>query len=96
MSEFLPNDQSESENDIERLAEAEIRLAHFQAEQIRYATTYCGYPEVPENNDLGTLGVSGLAKLHLNVVVMQHITRSRIDGFCRDLVNSLHLEHAMS
>jgi histidine decarboxylase len=25
-----------------------------------------------------------------HVVVMQHITRSRIDGFCRDLRKSLH------
>ena len=40
-----------AKDDIERLAEVEIRLAHFQAEQIRYATTYFGSPEVPENND---------------------------------------------
>ena len=66
MSKFLLDHQDNIESDIERLAEAEIRLAHFQADQIRYATTYFGYPEVPENNDLSTLGVSGLAKLHLN------------------------------
>ena len=59
-------DPESDKDDIERLAEAEIRLAHFQAEQIRNATTYFGYPEVPENNDLSTLGVSGLARLHLN------------------------------
>lgn len=53
-------------DEIERTAQAEIRLAHFQAEQIRHATTYFGYPEVPENNDLAMLGISGLAKLHLN------------------------------
>lgn len=51
---------------LERLAEAEIRLSYFLAEQIKNATTYFGYPEVPENNDLSILGVSSLAKLHLN------------------------------
>ncbi|NNE77788.1 MAG: histidine decarboxylase, partial [Pricia sp.] len=52
--------------DIERLAEAEIRLSYFLAEQIKNTTTYFGYPEVPENNDLSILGISSLAKLHLN------------------------------
>ena len=66
MSLDQPEDLESAKDDIERLAEAEIRLAHFQAEQIRYATTYFGYPEVPVNNDLSTLGVSGLARLHLN------------------------------
>lgn len=51
---------------VERLAEAEIRLSYFFAKQIEYATTYFGYPEVPENNDLAILGISSLAKLHLN------------------------------
>ena len=32
-------DPESDKDDIERLAEAEIRLAHFQAEQIRHATT---------------------------------------------------------
>ncbi|MDN3204544.1 histidine decarboxylase [Algoriphagus sediminis] len=45
---------------------AEIRLAEFLAEQIRNSVTYFGYPEIPQNNDLAILGVSGLAKLHLN------------------------------
>lgn len=62
----MSKNNTNSQDDIERLAEAEIRLAHFQADQIRYATTYFGYPEIPENNDLSALGVSGLAKLHLN------------------------------
>lgn len=53
-------------DDIERLAEAEIRLSYFLAEQIKNATTYFGYPEVPENNDLSILGIGSLAKLHLN------------------------------
>jgi len=52
--------------DLERLAEAEIRLSYFLADQIKNATTYFGYPEVPENNDLSILGISSLAKLHLN------------------------------
>ncbi|MEM9869475.1 MAG: hypothetical protein AAF765_17390, partial [Bacteroidota bacterium] len=52
--------------DMERLAAAEIRLSYFLAEQIKNATTYFGYPEVPENNDLSILGISSLAKLHLN------------------------------
>ena len=52
--------------DIERLAEAEIRLSYFLAEQIKNSTTYFGYPEVPENNNLSILGISSLAKLHLN------------------------------
>ena len=52
--------------DLERLAEAEIRLSYFLAEQIKNSTTYFGYPEVPENNDLSILGISSLAKLHLN------------------------------
>lgn len=52
--------------DLERLAAAEIRLSYFLAEQIKNATTYFGYPEVPENNDLSILGISSLAKLHLN------------------------------
>ena len=54
------------QDDIERLAEAEIRLSYFLAEQIKNSTTYFGYPEVPENNDLSILGISSLAKLHLN------------------------------
>ena len=66
MSLHQGEDPESDKDDTERLAEAEIRLAHFQAEQIRHATTYFGYPEVPENNDLSTLGVSGLARLHLN------------------------------
>ena len=53
-------------NDLERLAEAEIRLSYFLAEQIKNSTTYFGYPEVPENNALSILGISSLAKLHLN------------------------------
>lgn len=53
-------------DDIERVAEAEIRLSYFLAEQIKNATTYFGYPEVPENNDLSILGIGSLAKLHLN------------------------------
>ena len=52
--------------EIERIAEAEVQLSYFMAEQIQNATTYFGYPEVPENNDLSILGVSGIAKLHLN------------------------------
>ncbi|MEO0527571.1 MAG: histidine decarboxylase [Bacteroidota bacterium] len=52
--------------DIERLADTEIRLSYFLAEQIKNSTTYFGYPEVPENNDLSILGISSLAKLHLN------------------------------
>lgn len=56
----------DNSEDIERLAEAEIRLSYFLAEQIKNSTTYFGYPEVPENNDLSILGISSLAKLHLN------------------------------
>jgi len=55
-----------TKEEIERLAEAEIKLSYFQADQIRNSMTYFGYPEVPENNDLSILGISGLAKLHLN------------------------------
>ncbi len=51
---------------IERRASAEIRITRFLAQQIRNSTTYFGYPEVPENNDLSILGISGIAKLHLN------------------------------
>jgi len=56
----------EHSEDVERLAEAEIRLSYFLAEQIKHSTTYFGYPEVPENNDLSILGISSLAKMHLN------------------------------
>lgn len=52
--------------EIERVAEAEIQLAYFLAEQVQNSTTYFGYPEIPENNDLAILGISGLSKLHLN------------------------------
>ncbi|MEM9142268.1 MAG: histidine decarboxylase [Bacteroidota bacterium] len=52
--------------EVERLAEAEIRLSYFLAEQIKNSTTYFGYPEIPENNDLSILGIGSLAKLHLN------------------------------
>ncbi|BDD04525.1 histidine decarboxylase [Aureibacter tunicatorum] len=50
----------------EKLTQAEIRLTEFLAEQIRNSATYFGYPEIPQNNDLSILGISGLAKLHLN------------------------------
>lgn len=53
-------------DEIERIADTEVQLSYFMAEQIQNATTYFGYPEVPENNDLSILGVSGIAKLHLN------------------------------
>jgi glutamate/tyrosine decarboxylase-like PLP-dependent enzyme len=66
MNSYHTEDSENTKGDIERLAEVEIRLAHFQAEKFRYTTTYFGYPEVPENNDLSTLGVSELATLHLN------------------------------
>jgi len=56
----------ENSEDIERLAQAEVRLSYFLAEQIKNSTTYFGYPEVPENNDLSILGISSLAKMHLN------------------------------
>ena len=52
--------------DLEKRAEIEVRIARFLADQIEYATTYFGYPEVPVNNDLSILGISGIAKLHLN------------------------------
>lgn len=51
---------------MDKSAEIEIRLTKFLAEQINHAQTYFGYPEIPKNNDLSILGVSGLAKLHLN------------------------------
>lgn len=53
-------------DEIERIVEAEVQIAYFLAEQIQNSTKYFGYPEVPENNDLSILGVSGIAKLHLN------------------------------
>ncbi|WP_026948110.1 histidine decarboxylase [Algoriphagus marincola] len=56
----------ETQAQYEAQTAAEIRLAEFLAEQIRNSVTYFGYPEIPQNNDLAILGVSGLAKLHLN------------------------------
>lgn len=55
-----------SQKDFDELANVEIRLANFLTQQIKNSTTYFGYPEVPKNNDLSILGVSSLAKLHLN------------------------------
>lgn len=48
------------------MTEVEIRLAEFFTEQTKNTQTYFGYPEIPQNNDLSILGISGLAKLHLN------------------------------
>jgi len=56
----------ETQAQYEAQTAAEIRLAEFLAEQIRNSVTYFGYPEIPQNNDLAILGISGLAKLHLN------------------------------
>jgi len=53
-------------NISEKLTQAEIRLTDFFAQQIKNSVTYFGYPEIPKNNDLSILGISGLAKLHLN------------------------------
>lgn len=50
----------------DRLTKVEVKLAQFLAEQIENSSTYFGYPEIPQNNDLSILGISGLAKLHLN------------------------------
>ena len=50
----------------EKLTQIEIKLTRFLAEQIKNSATYFGYPEIPQNNDLSILGISGLAKLHLN------------------------------
>ena len=44
----------------------EIRLTDFLSKQLKNSTTYFGYPEVSKNDDLSILGISGLAKLHLN------------------------------
>jgi histidine decarboxylase len=51
---------------LERRVEAEVRISHFLAEQVKNSSTYFGYPEVPENHDLSSLGISSVAKLHLN------------------------------
>jgi len=52
----------EKGEEIERKAEAELQLAKFLADQVKNAATYFGYPEVPENNDLSILGISGTLK----------------------------------
>lgn len=51
---------------LERRVEAEVRISHFLADQVKNSSTYFGYPEVPENHDLSSLGISSVAKLHLN------------------------------